>query len=173
LSRALGRRRSKTAISDCTLSSTQIHPTPGGFCRGRCRNQNGISVKMRIRSVGAVPTSGCSADHPCDGRFGERQEQEETVDGRRRSECFLNPHQAERYTPRVSFSGQSHRSTHRRCRDDDVVGGVFRGRMLEGKTGRKWMKAKVSKIEYGAKARKKEESRVTGLYDRRTENGVC
>jgi len=37
------------------------------------------------------------------------------------------------------------------------------------------MKAKVSKAEYGAKARKKEETRVTGLYEiggRRTENGV-
>lgn len=43
---------------------------------------------------------------------------------------------------------------------------------MEGKTSQKMkMKAKVSKIEYGAKARKKEETRVTGLYDRRTENG--
>lgn len=89
--RGLHRCQSQTAMDDCTLSPTQIHPTPGGLCRGRCRNQNGTRLKSKIRCVGIVPTGGCGFDHPCDARFGEREEQEETVDGRRRSDCLLNP----------------------------------------------------------------------------------
>jgi hypothetical protein len=105
-----------TAMPDCVLMPTQFHPTSGGFCRGRCRSKDGIRLKFKIRCVGAAPTGGCGADHPYDGKFGERQEQEDGWWSEKRRLTYF-PTKAERDTPRDSFlEEQSHRFTPGRCR---------------------------------------------------------